>query len=306
MKQISWILFSSLIIALLLLINGCTPRLDNLPDPYGKRSSYYISKDKKHIYARYCYYAFSFRCTYKMLNGVDASKFIVLGYDYGKDDKHIIYDGKIISVFWDDDEIQADLETLHTDKNGVLKDKNHVYYRHRWGRWQVMKEADANTVESLIDLDEFNNILRDNKNYFYHGERIPVKDYDSFTFLRLEGPVYGRDKYHVYIHVSWKAEYHGIGWTIIEDVNPDSFEIIEIMVEGNFNVCWARDDKHYYYNGERSDIDYETFEVVGYFEYVMDKDHVYKYGKITDESREEIMRKARERKEKIEWAAANN
>ena len=48
----------------------------------------------------------------------------------------------------------------------------------------------------------------------------------------------------------------------------------------------TRDGEHYFYKGEQSDIDYNSFEII-YGGVVIDKNHVYRYGKITDKTVEE-------------------
>jgi|GEM_PF-5464595 hypothetical protein len=276
-------------IASLLALCGCKPNVDNLPDVYGKSSSYYISKNKKHIYALNHNPISGF--TYKEVKA-DTKNFIVLGYSYGKDTKHVFNGNVLITGADYPNNIPIDVASFYVDDQGFPMDKNHVYERYGTGKTlTIIRGADPNAFDGM---NGENYLTRDGKHYFYFRYMLEIADYDSFVFMS-GSPDYGKDKYHVYFIKTENQYPYDLdgGAYIIKNADPNTFEVIEIF-DGHADVSWAKDNKHYYYYGIQSDIDYDSFQVLR-DRYVIDKNHVYRNGKIVDKTISEIKAQLRQK-----------
>ena len=287
-------ILTALIIATQFLAVGCKPNVDNLPDVYGKSSRYYISKNKKHIYASD--YDALRGSTYSKIREADAKKFIVLGYSYGKDDKHVFYREYLLEGFHspslynkgkidvDYNKGKIDVESFVIGEKNYPKDKNRVYRPYPVGNFlEAIEGANPDTFDPMDDKL----ITRDDKHYFYYSTMIDMVDYDSFVFFPGR-PDYGKDKHRAYM----LRNYHYVEISIINNANPETFEVVEL--NGPEEDNWTRDDKHYFYMGKQHNIDYDSFQEL-YGGVVIDKNHVYRYGKIIEQTVEEAKAKAAEK-----------
>jgi hypothetical protein len=258
-----------------LIIGSCNllePDTDNLPDVYGGSSVYHISKNKKRIYAKM---GSPLGRVWHQVD-TDPKKLIVLNIRFAKDDKNLFDEGYVVSPDYDTSGIpgKIDLESFYVDKQGFPRDKNHVYLKYTYGRHMVVIDgADVNTFDGM----DGGSLTRDGKHYFYFETMLNIKDYDSFIFYNTGAPNYGKDKFHIYLI---KTDKYGnnlfpAGATIIPNINPQTFEVIEQ------DERWVKDDKHYYYWGKQSDVDYNSFQMLQQH-VAIDKDHVYMDGKIAD------------------------
>ena len=295
-KNINFSLIAIIGVVILLFVGGCVlidPKADNLPNIYGGRSSYYISKNKKLIY----YESTSpLGTSWIKIREANPKTFVVFNSWWAKDDKYLYESSNIKSDIYHSDinkysynfyTGKIDIESFHVDEQGIIKDKNHVYHDAA-SNLILIEHADVNTYEPIAR----NRLAKDEKHYFFFEETLPIEDYDSFVFLNTDNtPTYGKDKYQVYLFK--KDPFTYLRTKIIENANPETFEFIEIYT-GSTDINWSKDDKHYYYLGEQHAIDYDSFQVL-YNGLVIDKNQVYRYGKIIDKTVEEAKAEAEEK-----------
>ena len=265
--------------AILFAVRECSsPNVYNLIDSYGQYTSYHISENKKSIYISG--QETSGSTSWHKLKGVNAKRFVALSHFYGKDDEQVFYRGEVVTGYHTKKGIVNGIDVLSffVDENGFPRDRNRVYAKYSPHSLEEIEDANPGTFEPLRD-DQF---TRDDTHYFYYATRLDIADYDSFVCYS-GSPAYGKDKHHVYM-ISKSGE---VQLSVIPNVNPETFEVIHIDDNGT-DTNWARDDKHYFYRGEQSDIDYESFRVL-YSGAVIDKNHVYRYGKIIDKKVEDAI-----------------
>ena len=290
-KNMNFILIAIIAVIALFMTVGCTPNVDNIADIHGKRSRYYISKNKKLIYHKTVDPLGTFWTKMKEAN---PKTFVVFNNWWAKDDKYLYESGRIKSDIYHSDIYEynynfhtgkIDIESFHVDEQGIIKDKNHVYHGSASKNLILIEHADVNTYEPIDKC----RLAKDEKHYFFFEEILPIEDYDSFIILNTDNtPTYGKDKYQVYLFTKDPSSF--LRTKIIENANPETFEFVKIYT-GSTDINWSRDDKHYYYLGEQHDIDYDSFQVL-YSGLVIDKNYVYRYGKIIDKTVEEAKEEA--------------
>lgn len=134
-----------------------------------------------------------------------------------------------------------------------IKDKNNVYYQ-----GEKIEGADSNTFKAV----QYNYYFKDKNNVYYKEQKIKGVDPDTFEVL---GYRYSKDKNNVY---NYKEK--------IEGADPDTFEILK--------HDYSKDKNNVYYQGKKiKDADSATFEVLNSIycqdSYSKDKSNVYYEGK---------------------------
>ena len=129
----------------------------------------------------------------EVMEGVDASTFKVLDYQYVKDSKNVYYDGKIIK--------EADSKSFLIIPNNVSgfyrsMDYSYVYVKDDYRVYlhgEVLEGADSLSFQKMGG-----NIARDKFNIYLDNKKLKNIDVETFEYIGEECPVKNRDMVREY------------------------------------------------------------------------------------------------------------
>ena len=221
------------------------------------------------------------------IKSADPQSFVVLGYQYAKDKKHVYFYDRVI-----DDADPQTFELLPSSElvdnkyktTHYAKDKAHVFYANKvipkaqptsftylWGDYsrdaaaiyyQEEKLAESNSIPEKIVGDNNHAYLTVGNTVFFDGKPINSVDVDTFKVM---GQGFAKDYRNVYLYE--KA---------LPGLNPTTFKQI--------NDNYSRDDENVYYRYQDifealPNSDPSSFQVINHA-FSKDKNQVYHYSSI--------------------------
>lgn len=267
----SWLLWSSVIVAIIILISGIPKLLYNINRGISN-TGYFKTETSVYLYGRIIpdalpdtFKAFEEDSTYaideqhvfyngKIISEADSATFQPIKIEakeetfpvYWKDKKHVYIDGKILE--------DCDGATFTCISQGYGRDASKVYYRDK-----ILPGANPKTFYFITDT-----VSRDDSSLFVFNKRVTeAVDLETFEIVRHEEGDFCKDKNHVYI-----IFYHLEDPLLkIPDADPKTFLPI--------GRSYARDHSNVYfygyYKGKKTkilkleDVNPDTFSV-GYDE----------------------------------------
>ncbi|QKG51858.1 DKNYY domain-containing protein [Hymenobacter sp. BRD67] len=178
----------------------------------------------------------------RLIESAQASSFIELKYSaYGKDDRHVYYEGKIIS--------KADPKSFEAIGEFFGKDKKSGFYgdkrvgTSRGKSFKVLKGNYSVDNHDVFYMDEPLNVCsvssfkireenngwwsQDDCNYFFEEKKLPATD--PKTFQILGDTPFAKDSHHVFFQ-SRRLDYDLNGRKYVDTIDAASFKVVNYFV----------------------------------------------------------------------------